>query len=285
MAGVRLVVGTDAHRTLETGNILLVPDASVGLNAGDVELLRRVRLDSEHHKNVSYHPARDKVGGLDSASPVERQAVHDAIRRFSKSAIDLAARILPGYSRDWRVELASLRPLEEAGRGLPFIERNDLLHTDAFPRRPTRGGLILRIFYNFHASLPRTWLISDPFETFAVRYAEDVGLRRIARRGGFARGMLRRLRPGLGRSAYDEFMLQCHDYLKSSAEFQSNSPKYRLEFPPGCVWMVFTDIVPHAVQSGQFALEQTLIVRHTSLAQPERAPISILEKLAGCSLA
>jgi hypothetical protein len=87
------------------------------------------------------------------------------------------------------------------------------------------------------------------------------------------------------RSDYDEFMLAFHDYLKGNAEFQSNCPKYRLEFQPGAAWMAFTDVVPHAVESGQFAMEQTLIVPRDALAVPERAPIAILEKLAGRSLA
>jgi len=152
------------------------------------------------------------------------------------------------------------------------------LHTDAFPTRPTHGGLILRIFWNLHPARPRIWWTSDPFEVQAGRYAAAAGLGPIARRGWLARALRRR-------SAYDEFMLAFHDYLKSNAEFQSNCPKYRLEFQPGAAWMAFTDVVPHSVESGQFAMEQTLIVPRDALAAPERAPIAILEKLAGRRLA
>jgi hypothetical protein len=49
--------------------------------------------------------------------------------------------------------------------------------------------------------------------------------------------------------------------------------------------MVLTDMVSHAVLSGQFALEQTLILARESLADPEKAPIAILERLAGRALA
>ena len=45
------------------------------------------------------------------------------------------------------------------------------------------------------------------------------------------------------------------------------------------------EVVPHAVESGQFAMEQTLIVPRDALSVPARAPIAILEKLAGHSLA
>jgi hypothetical protein len=76
-------------------------------------------------------------------------------------------------------------------------------------------------------------------------------------------------------------MLFFHDYLKGNAEFQSGAPKNRLEFQPGWAWTVFTDVAPHAVESGRHALEQALIVLRTSLGRPERAPLSILEKFAG----
>jgi hypothetical protein len=43
-------------------------------------------------------------------------------------------------------------------------------------------------------------------------------------------------------------------------------------------------MVSHAVLSGQYALEQTFIVARASLALPDRAPIAILERLAGTRL-
>jgi hypothetical protein len=48
--------------------------------------------------------------------------------------------------------------------------------------------------------------------------------------------------------------------------------------------MVFTDIVPHSVLSGRLALEQTFLISRCSLASPDRAPISILEKIGGVKL-
>jgi len=74
-------------------------------------------------------------------------------------------------------------------------------------------------------------------------------------------------------------MLGFHDYLKFNAAYQQTCAKYRFEFPPDSTWMVFTDVVPHAVLSGQFALEQTVIVRRESLAAKQHAPIAILEQI------
>ena len=90
--------------------------------------------------------------------------------------------------------------------------------------------------------------------------------------------------PLLRRSPYDGFMLRFHDHLKADARFQATTPLQTWEFPPGSSWIVFTDCLPHAARSGQFALEQTFIVPRALLVQPEKAPVSILERLCGTSL-
>jgi hypothetical protein len=286
MRAVQFAPGIDPHEVLERGKVLVLADAPLSLSAEDRELIQGIRQREGHHKNIAYKPRQDKLSGLDHAPTHAQKRLHAILRRYSESAVESAARLLPRYGQRWSLDYASLRPIEEAGRVLPIKKRNDLLHTDAFPTRPTRGGLILRVFWNLHPSRPRVWWISDPFENLAPRYAGAAGLGQIARRWRLARSVLRRLGlPLAARSAYDEFMLEFHDYLKSNAEFQSTCPRYRLEFPPGAAWMVFTDVVPHAVESGQFAMEQTLIVPRDALTAPERAPIAILEKLAGRKLA
>ena len=82
----------------------------------------------------------------------------------------LAGFLLP-YERRWQLDYASFRPLEEEGRDLPLRRRNDLLHTDAFPTRPTTGARILRFFNNIHPSRTRDWVVSDPFGVIAPQYA------------------------------------------------------------------------------------------------------------------
>ena len=286
MPAIEIAQSIDFHQALEAGSVLVWPNAPIGPSEQECELMRTIRQSSRHHKNIAYKPQQDRLSGLEKLAGPTRERIRAILERYSEAATAFAASVLPLYRTAWRRDYASLRPIEEAGRKLPFTKRNDLLHTDAFPTRPTRGGLILRVFYNFHPSRPRIWLTSDPFERLAPRYAAGAGLLRIAGRGRFFRDWARRLRlPVARRTAYDDFMLHFHDYLKRNTEFQSACPKHRLEFPPGSAWMVFTDVVPHAVEAGQFALEQTLIVPRSALASPERAPISVLERLAGRRLA
>jgi hypothetical protein len=148
----------------------------------------------------------------------------------------------------------------------------------------------MRVFTNIHPTKTRNWITTDPFETVAKQYARQAGLDTIAAGAHSPGGRLRngsaRLLKSLGvpvvpRSAYDRFMLHFHEYLKRSTDFQENSKKYAFNFPPGALWLTFTDVVPHSVLSGQHALEQTFIIARRSMANPERAPVAILERLCG----
>jgi hypothetical protein len=48
--------------------------------------------------------------------------------------------------------------------------------------------------------------------------------------------------------------------------------------------MVYTDTVPHAVLAGQYALEQTFLVRPEAMVRPEISPLKILEEIAHAPL-
>lgn len=49
-------------------------------------------------------------------------------------------------------------------------------------------------------------------------------------------------------------------------------------------WIAFTDGVPHAALSGQYAIEQTYMVPLDALVAPDAAPVRVLEKLCGKNL-
>jgi hypothetical protein len=79
-------------------------------------------------------------------------------------------------------------------------------------------------------------------------------------------------------------MLGFHHWLKANTEFQKNGIHEVLEFPAGSTWICFTDHIAHAVRTGQYALEQTCIVPFKAMLEPARAPVTVLEKLAGGKL-
>ncbi|HYX67592.1 MAG TPA: Kdo hydroxylase family protein [Terriglobales bacterium] len=281
-------------RALEEGRILFFATLPFSLPAEDCDfLISQKQADSRFHKNISYRPRQDVMRGTSSESREDTERLHGILRRYSAEVTRFLDDLLRPYAGRMALDFASFRPLEEAGRDLPLHKRNDLLHVDAFPTRPTRGGRILRVFTNINPRAPRVWRTAEPFHQLAPRMALQAELRAYAARGSGAwRPMARNARavaramgiPAPDRSTYDEFMLHFHDWLKENSGFQDAAPKQPLEFPPQATWLVYTDGVPHAALSGQYALEQTYIVPREALVAPAVAPISLLEELAGCRM-
>jgi hypothetical protein len=274
---------------LESGQLLFFRELPYLLPASERQfLLSQEWAELRLHKNISYRPGEDVLKGVaGDAETTER--VLNIMRSYSRAVIDFVGNFLSPYAGKWTLDYASFRPFEEERRGLPLHKRNDLLHVDAFPSRPTHGGRILRVFTNLNPSQPRVWNVTGPFETLARQHAEEAGLRQIAEDDSFVSRTVQSWGAklgftGFGRSPYDMFMLRFHDYLKENAEFQKGAPKVQMEFPPLSTWMVFTDGVAHAAMSGQFAIEQTLLIPPDALVSPEQAPYKILEAIAGCPL-
>ena len=277
-------------RLLEDGEILFFPRSPILLPDQDIRfLLDQKQVQAGYRKNIAYKPQKNVVTGAASASPRDSQRLLEVMRAFSRSATRLLESLLAPYAPIRNLDYASFRPQQEEGRQVKFKARNDLLHVDAFPTRPTSGDRILRFFLNINPAESRQWITSDTFERLLETYIGTPEMPLPVRQEGtlsrWGRGLSRWGKalglPFAAPSRYDDFMLRLHDHLKANRKFQANEAKYRWEFPPGSSWMVFTDFVPHAALSGQFALEQTLMIDRNSMLQPEKAPISLLEKASG----
>ena len=279
---------------LEEGKIVSFNNIPFDFPEGDREFLLSQKQSSfKGHKNISYRPAKDLLRGAAEDDAELSRRLHEVMRNYSNQVIQFLTRFLAPYAPHWSLDFATFRPLQEQGRDLPLHKRNDLLHVDSFPSRPTHGGRILRCFTNINPNESRVWATTEGFETLAERFALDAGLSTIARRAASPAHALRKgVAPllkaigvkGADRSPYDQFMLRFHDFLKENADYQQKWEKIRLEFPPFSTWMVFTDSVPHAALSGQYALEQTFIVPMLAMVVPQKAPIRVLESLCGTAL-
>ena len=280
----------EQYRRLETGDILYFPQTPFSLTDDErAFLLTQKQSGGTLHKNISYRPAADRIKGVDASDQEAHRRMHETMRAFSRRAIAFASRFLARYEPSWRIDFASFRPIEEQGRAVSQRSRNDLIHVDSFPSRPSYGDRLLRIFTNINPERPRIWVTSDPFEPLARRYAQEAGMPSPPSPMNRLRHKTLSLLEGAGlpvvdRPEYDRFMLRFHHYLKESDAFQQGCPKERWEFPPGSTWICFTDTTSHSCLSGQYALEQTFIIGRSSLAWPEKAPISILEQMAGFPL-
>ena len=278
---------------LENGDIFLLKQSPLLPPERECAFLFKVRqTDSRYHKNIAYRPSQDRLTGF-SGSGTDAGRLQRVLRAHSQRAQQLVTKLFAPYAQLWQCDLTSFRPVEEGGRQLPLKARNDLLHIDSFPTRPTNGNRILRVFTNINPTRSRVWLTGETFEVQAKRMATAAGLSDFATQAcspwRHLRRRLTRMANSIGiplreGSPYDRFMHKFHHYLKANRDFQEHGPKWQCEFPPGSSWIVFTDAVPHAVLSGQFALEQTFIVPRAALLVPDKAPVHILEELCGTSL-
>jgi hypothetical protein len=295
MASLHVPAGTPAAATgtdptlpqrLERGEVVYYPVSTFPLPQGDdLTFLLEQRLASRAHKNVSYNPHNGKATGFQQRSPEQAERMRRLLAEFSNTVTDWTARTLPGYARAWQLDRVSFRPEEEATRSLRQKARNDLLHVDAFPSRPTQGQRILRVFANINPSEPRIWVTSEPFAKLLERYGEAAGLPSRHSSDWFRQlrhPVVRLFRPGRPRrSPYDAFMLRLHDYLKANEDFQERTPKRFWTLGPGSAWVAFTDVCSHAVLRGRYALEHSYFVAPEALALPAESPPALLARACG----
>ena len=276
---------------LEEGNILFFPQTPIALAEEDLHfLLTLEQTSSGLHKNLAYKPKLDRISGADmkDADAAAGERLHRILRDYSQHVTAFLGSFLSPYQCRWQLDYGSFRPQEEQGRNLPLRRRNDLMHTDAFPTRPSRGARILRFFNNLHPMKTRDWITGEPFRTLTPQFApraialprEQSPLERVMARAACGIGLGRAI-PALRRSPYDDFMMRFHNFLKENAAYQATGKREAWFFPPGSSWMVYTDMVPHAVLAGQYALEQTYLVAPEAMVAPEHSPLAVLQTMTG----
>jgi hypothetical protein len=271
---------------LERGDIITWEPCPIMLPTGDdLTFLLQQQLKSSAHKNISYNPAKHTVSSFARHSQKQADRLQGLMRDFSRRTCVWLARMLPRYAQAWRPDRASLRPEEEATRKLRLSARNDLLHFDAFPSRPTRGHRILRLYVNINPTDDRVWMTSDVFAKVLEKYGTTVGLptqRDITWIRRLRQGIFSLFQPNASeRTEYDDFMLRLHHFLKTNDEFQERAARKLWHFKPGTAWLLFSDTVSHAELRGQYALEHSFFVARQTLALPDESPSALLERLWG----
>ena len=268
----------DAVAGLERGDVVLFPHLPFALTPEEARLLDPASV-KEGTKTVKYDPDTGRAWGY--AEGVDAAAVKAMLSRYAGSTRRLLDALIPGYGSRLRIGNTSFRPVEAQGRAQSKRHDDTRLHVDAFPSRPSHGERIMRVFTNVHpGTTPRVWRVGEPFETVAERFLPKIaapfpGSARLMQMVGITKSR---------RSPADHYMLQLHDRMKLDDEYQRTVPHQTVQFAPGSTWMVFTDQVSHAAMSGQHALEQTFTLTVDGMADPERAPVRVLERMKGRKL-
>src|SRR5207253_5872439 len=162
---------------LERNEVVHLPVCPFELPAGeDLELLLAQTLRTRRDKNISYNPATGRVAGFRWQGQARAERLRQVLEGFATSAERWLKSAAPRYAAGWQRDRVSFRPEEEATRQLRHTARNDLLHVDNFPSRPSGGARLLRVFANVNPSQPRVWMTSDPFPRLLERYGQAVGL-------------------------------------------------------------------------------------------------------------
>lgn len=273
-------------KALESGAIVYFPESPIFIDPDDLSFLLKLREEkSAYHKNIAYRPSQDRLTGFRGRTAYEPMRLQRCLKGYSKRVQGFLTDFLAPYAGHWQPDYASFRHFEEQGRKLRLRARNDLIHVDSFPTRPIFGKRILRFFNNLSPDTPRIWQTSDPFDVLLERYKDDMPSPwrpqsiwkatahtcwdAVAKPLGFKRAAL---------SPYDAWMTRFHNFLKENAAFQQHGRKDVWALPAGSSWMVLTDMVSHSVLSGQYAMEQTLLIEPEGFQLPELSPLSLLER-------
>ena len=260
---------------LEAGKVLYFPRLAFELLDGEDALLTPALL-SPDVRNISLD-ANGQIKGVVGGADVQRAAAA-MVGRFRAQAQQLVQGLRPHYTEALRYAPTSYRPAQVESRVQSWRADDRRMHVDSFPSRPNYGERILRVFTNANPhGKPRVWRVGEPFEDVAGRF-----LPRAKPYSRWQAKVLHKLHVTKSlRSEYDHLMLQLHDNMKSDLDYQKNAPQQTMPFPPGSVWVCFSDQTSHAVESGQYMLEQTLHLPASRQYNPDASPLAILRRLTG----
>ena len=266
-----------AVRALEGGGVLVLPRVRFELSDAERRYLSPA-WSNGRSKNISLDGAALK-GARGSEEDLAGLAA--MIARFARDAADLVMTLFPRYAPYVKRARTSYRPQPAVGRDVSWRKDDSRLHVDAFPSRPNGGARILRVFTNLNPNEPRVWRVGETFEAMARTL-----LPRIRPQVPGSAGLLAALHVTKGRrTPYDHLMLNLHDRAKADLGYQRDCEQQVVPMAPGTTWLCFSDQVMHAAVSGQYMLEQTIHLPVSALYDRDRAPLAILERLTGRSLA
>ena len=260
---------------LEHGGILFLPHLGFAFTPSETRFLSPDWSDGKS-KNIYLAGYERTIKGA-KGNAEELAAMSTLIERYSISATALISHLLPSYMPHAKPANTSLRCVEAAGRNTSWRKDDRRLHADAFPSKPTAGTRILRVFTNVNPhNNPRVWNVGEPFADMVKKFLPKVpAYNRLQAQLINALGITKSLR-----GEYDHIMLHLHDLTKADANYQANAAQMRVEFPANSTWVVYSDLVLHAVLSGQHMMEQTFHLPQEYLTFSAASPKNILERLA-----
>ncbi len=272
MDSSRQELATDA---IESGKVVFLPKLTFAFQEDEKKFLTP-SWSNGAAKNISYDSASGKIQGMEGES-ADKLALAAMLQRYSDATSDLLATLFPRYKQALIRGRTSYRPVEIKGRTAKVTKDDTRLHPDQFPARPVQGRRIMRVFCNVNPhGKGRDWRMGEPFSGFAQKFFPRI---KPPVPGALALQYLLRItrRP---RTLYDHYMLHLHDMAKMDDQYQKTCTQIPFSFPAQCTWLCFTDEVLHAVDAGQYLMEQTYLLPVGAMRDPERSPLRVLERMS-----
>jgi hypothetical protein len=267
---------------LERGELVFFPRCPFPLPEGDdLRFLLGRELDG-HSKTVTLFPETGVMGGHRPTAPEEDARLRGLLGEFCQEATAWVGKALPRYRASMRYGPLRYRIAEEKGRSFDARISGWALHVDANSDQPARGDSFLRVFVNLNPEKERIWRTSVGLAALLDEWSD-----RVREPGEGPPSWLGRLRLRYGRAlgvepppdvAYDRLMMRLHFFGKEDPYLQERAPSTRWVFPPGSAWVVFSDLVSHAVVSGEHAIDQTFLVPSWAFRDPGRSTRAVIDR-------
>jgi 3-deoxy-D-manno-oct-2-ulosonic acid (Kdo) hydroxylase len=272
-----------ARDTLEGGRVLLLPNYVFPLRDYEqafVDPANPIRLrwrkaGTNGRPTLLYDQATGRLRGGHPIGLNARQ-LRDLMGRYADWSRELVRTLLPHTADVLEQEWTTYRPAKRTS--------TQGMHMDAAIARPTQGRCWLRVFRNVNASAPRIWQVGGNFEAAAQRVVPRLPARVREQYPGVS-ALLHLLGYAKGHATpYDHTMRAVRELIMRDKEFQRTAPRQIIEFPAGATWLAYTDLALHGAMSGQHSLDQSFLVDRSSMRDPNRSSLGIIERLTGRSL-
>lgn len=264
----------------ERGEIVVWPTCPfIQFAETDLRILNNISATFAGKKDISFDPLNRRFSGRRSIAGENAVQLEELFLHFSQLAEEWLLHTCPEYEGGVVRDRVTWHLSEEATRLLRHNARNDLLHIDHFPTRPSNGRRILRVFINLDQHDPNVWSTADRIREIVQQYGRVHPIPKREQESWLStktRWPQFFLPNWLGRSEYDSLMLRIHHWLKNNEDYQVKSARKLWSFPSGCMWAVCTDSLSYAWLRGKRVLEHSFFINQNVWQAVDHAPISIL---------
>lgn len=269
-------------REFESGRVFALANPS-GFPRPAPDLARRVEswpIRGWGLKNPTWDPRTRELHPGRLARQADASAMVGFLESFHLAAAETLLHAMPHLNGSLVPDRVSWRPWELATRLVRWNARDDLFHIDHFPKRPSMGRRVIRVFMNAGTEDEIVWANTNPLGQLLDdwrKYGQPFVFRDLGAVLRDAAGKDSRWwRPQKGVSLHDAVFKAIHDRLKRDEAFQEGAARKIHRFPPGAVWMAMTDLCCHSFLRGSWLVDATWFLPIDACLHPELAPCKIL---------